>query len=236
MQGASQGQANRRAGEVVRRVSPAIHWKKVGEAEGGGRICVASLGGDGARSRSRSGAVAGGAELAEARGERPRVRQRVVEPMPLREQELWDWMSSKTTRAPRRSRVWRIPQRGARIDFEIGRGCRTVAYTPEPRRRRDVRWSRVEGELRGLCGYQGVRVGEGETKFGQIQVWPKLCAKFGQTKFGQDQVWPDQVWPKPSLAKCGQIRFGKVTTFHITKFVEFWGKIWGKEKNMKVNI
>ena len=35
------------------------------------------------------------AELAEARGERPRVRQRVVEPMPQREQELWDWMSSK---------------------------------------------------------------------------------------------------------------------------------------------
>ena len=63
---------------------------------------------------------------------------------------------------------------------------------------------------------------EGETKFGQIQVWPKLCAKFGQTKFGQDQVWPDQVWPKPSLAT--------LTTFHITKNVEFLWKIGEKRK------
>ena len=42
---------------------------------------------------------------------------------------------------------------------------------------------------------------KGETKFGQIQVWPSLVTKFGQTKFGQDQVWPDQVRPRPSLAR-----------------------------------
>ena len=41
----------------------------------------------------------------------------------------------------------------------------------------------------------------GETKFGQIQVWPRVVTKFGQTKFGQDQVWPDQLWPRPSLAR-----------------------------------
>ena len=56
----------------------------------------------------------------------------------------------------------------------------------------------------------------GETKFGQIQVWPRVVTKFGQTKFGQDQVWPDQVWPRPSLArpslaktKFGQTKFGQ---------------------------
>ena len=90
----------------MRRVSPAIieevgrgqrgsgkNQSQVGEVEGGGRICIASpvemapdLEAEVVRLR---------AELAEARGERPRVRQRVVEPMPQREQELWDWMSSK---------------------------------------------------------------------------------------------------------------------------------------------
>ena len=66
---------------------------------------------------------------------------------------------------------------------------------------------------------------EGETNFGQIQVWPKYVTKFGQTNFGQDQLWPDQLWPRPTLARptlaktnFGQVwpkSFWKVTTFHI---------------------
>ena len=60
----------------------------------------------------------------------------------------------------------------------------------------------------------------GETKFGQIQVWPRVVTKFGQTNFGQDQVWPrpslarpwpDQVWPRPSLARpsLAKTKFGQ---------------------------
>ena len=77
---------------------------------------------------------------------------------------------------------------------------------------------------------------KGETKFGQIQVWPKL---------GQDQVWPHQVWPRPSLAKTkfGQTKFGqvwpnsfwKVTTCHMTKMLNFESELGKREKQQKLN-
>ena len=54
--------------------------------------------------------------------------------------------------------------------------------------------------------------GPAMTKFGQIQVWPDQVwprpslakTKFGQTKFGQDQVWPNQTLCKIfcDLPKC----------------------------------
>ena len=54
------------------------------------------------------------------------------------------------------------------------------------------------GENVDIFQGEGGEEGAGETKFGQIQVWPSLVTKFAKpssakTKFGQDQVWPDQV-------------------------------------------
>ena len=68
---------------------------------------------------------------------------------------------------------------------------------------------------------------------GRDQVWPKLCAKFGQTKFGQDQVWPDQVWPRPNLAKCSQNRFGRSQRSTSNKMLNFEGKLGKREKQEK---
>ena len=73
-----------------------------------------------------------------------------------------------------------------------------------------IRWSVVRIRFVELVFPSfGSRVVTGETKFGQIQVWPDQVwprPSLAKTKFGQDQVWPDQVWPRPSLAKT---KFGQ---------------------------
>ena len=53
---------------------------------------------------------------------------------------------------------------------------------------------------------------------------PTVALDEGETKFGQDQVWPDQVWPRPSLArpslaktKVGQTQCGTINIVRCVK-------------------
>ena len=58
--------------------------------------------------------------------------------------------------------------------------------------------ARPSAQCRAICS--------GETNFGQIQVWPSLVSKFGQTKF--DQMWKNILFWKV-IRKCFKLKYKK---------------------------